>query len=128
MRIPRTILKFTLAALAALAWSACGSDDAGSGGDSPGGSGGGSPSTGQALVMKNFNFQPSTLEVPAGATVMVKNEDGDAHTATADDRSFDTGNIEGMGQKEITVTKAGQIAYKCDIHPYMTGVIQVSGS
>ena len=60
--------------------------------------------------------------------VAVKNEDAASHTLTADDHSFDTGNIEGKGQKEITAPRAGRVTFKCDIHQYMTGVIQVSGS
>ncbi len=77
-------------------------------------------------MIKNFNFQPSTLEVPAGATVMVKNEDRDAHTATADDRSFDTGNIAGGATGSFTAPRAGEVRYTCTIHPYMRGVIRVA--
>nr|MDQ3571104.1 cupredoxin domain-containing protein [Actinomycetota bacterium] len=94
---------------------------AGSGGDA------GEP-PGQTIVIKDFKFEPKTLEVAPGAEVTVKNEDGAAHTVTAGDRSFDTGNIAGSAQKEITVPGAGQVSYRCDIHQYMTGVIQIRGS
>ncbi len=113
-----------MAALTALATAglvAC-SGDGDSGGGASGEAGGG-----PTVVIKNFKFEPANLRVAPGAKVTVKNEDGAAHTLTADDRSFDTGNIEGKAQKEITASKAGQVAYKCDIHQYMTGVIQVSG-
>ncbi|HSH61218.1 MAG TPA: cupredoxin domain-containing protein [Acidimicrobiales bacterium] len=111
-----------LAALAMAGFVACGGNGD-SGGGASGEAGGGS-----TVVIKNFQFEPANLKVAPGAKVTVKNEDAAAHTLTADDRSFDTGNIEGKGQKEITATKVGQVAYKCDIHPYMTGVVQVSGS
>jgi plastocyanin len=115
-----------LAALAAMiALGACGGDD-GSTDVAPQGSTGGS--VGQTLVIKDFTFQPANLTVAPGAKIVVRNEDGTAHTVTANDRSFDTGNIEGKAQKELTVSKAGQISYKCAIHQYMTGVIQVTGS
>lgn len=118
-------------ALAMAGLVACG-EDSGSGGSSSGGSGSNSSSnggtgTGQTVVIRDFKYEPANLKVAPGAKVTVKNEDAAPHTLTADDRSFDTGNIEGKGQKEITAGKAGSISYKCDIHQYMTGVIQVGG-
>ena len=98
------------------------------GGGATGGGPTGGGGTGQTLVIKDFKYEPATLKVAPGAKVTVKNEDSAPHTVTAGDGSFDTGNIEGKAQKEITVSKAGQISYRCDIHQYMTGVIQVSGS
>lgn len=80
------------------------------------------------LTIKNFNFQPGALEVPAGARVTVRNEDSATHTVTADDGSFDTGNVDGGATSTFTVPKDGEIPYKCDIHPYMRGVIRVPGS
>ncbi len=116
-----------VATLAVAALAACG-NDSGSGGGASGGGASGAGGAGQTLVIKDFKYEPATLMVAPGAKITVKNEDGAAHTVTAGDGSFDTGNIEGKAQKEITVSKAGQISYKCDIHQYMTGVIQVSGS
>lgn len=83
---------------------------------------------GQTIVIKDFTFAPKNLEVRAGAKVMVKNEDSAVHTLTADDGSFDTGNLDAKTEREIAPTKPGQIAYKCNIHQYMTGTIQVRGS
>ena len=110
-----------------MAFAACG-EDGGSSSRSAGGGATGGAGAGQTVVIKDFKFEPANLKVASGTKVTVKNEDGAAHTLTADDRSFDTGNIEGNGQKEITASKAGQVTYKCDIHQYMTGVIQVTGS
>lgn len=108
--------------LAVTALAACGGDSD-SGGSATGGAG-----SGPTVVIKDFKFEPANVKVAPGAKVTVKNEDSAAHTLTADDRSFDTGNIEGKAQKDITASKPGQVSYKCDIHQYMTGVIQVSGS
>ena len=119
--ISRVVIAGT-AALAVAAFVACGSDS-----DS-GGSAAGEGGAGQTVVIKNFKFEPANLKVAQGAKITVRNEDDAPHTLTANDRSFDTGNIDGNGQKEVTPTKAGQVSYKCDIHQYMTGVIQVSGS
>ena len=105
-----------------LAMAACGG-----GSDSSGGATGeGGPA--QTVVIKNFKFEPANLKVAPGAKITVKNEDGAAHTVTAGDGSFDTGNIEARAQKEITVSKSGRLSYRCDIHQYMTGVIQVGTS
>ena len=102
---------------------------AGCGGDNDSGAGpSAGAAAGQTVVIRDFKFEPANLTVSPGTRVTVKNEDAAAHTLTADDRSFDTGNIGGKGQKEITAPNTGRVAFKCDIHQYMTGVIQVSGS
>ena len=56
--------------------------------------------------------------------VAVTNDDGTVHTLTADDGSFDTGNLDGGAEKTITVAAPGTYAYHCDIHNYMTGTIE----
>ena len=60
----------------------------------------------------------------AGDTITVTNDDGTAHTLTADDGRFDTGNLAGGAAKTITVAAPGTYAYHCDIHNYMTGKIE----
>ena len=56
----------------------------------------------------------------------VTNDDGAAHTLTADDGKFDTGDLDGGKQATITIDEPGTYAYHCDIHNYMTGVIEAS--
>jgi len=82
-------------------------------------------SNGTSIVISNFAFSPPTLHVPRGTTVTVANADGVAHTVTADDKQFDTGRIDGGAKGSITLTTPGRYAYHCDIHNYMTGVIEV---
>lgn len=83
--------------------------------------------TATAVVIKNFLFAPESLTVAAGATVMVDNQDGANHTITADDGSFDTGNIAGNARGMFTApTKPGTYPYKCAIHPFMTGTLIVT--
>jgi plastocyanin len=77
------------------------------------------------ITIKSFHFGPNPLNAKVGATITVTNDDGTAHTATADDQSFDTGRFS-SGSRTITVSHAGAITFHCDIHDYMTGVIQVS--
>jgi plastocyanin len=71
-------------------------------------------------------YQPNPAQVSSGATVMWYNQDSTIHTATANDGSFDTGNINpGANSLPIVLTEQGQISYHCNFHPYMTGSIQV---
>ena len=100
--------------------SACGSDsDA-----DPAATGTGSIATN--LTIKDFAFSPQPLEVPMGTVVKVVNEDDAPHTATADDTSFDTGDLGWGESKDITLSAEGEITFHCDIHDYMKGVIRVT--
>ena len=78
------------------------------------------------IAIKDFIFQPAPLQVKAGVTVTVDNGDDTMHTVTADDKSFDTGDIDGGAKGTITIDKPGKYTYHCDIHNYMTGVIEVT--
>ncbi len=81
--------------------------------------------TPNSITIANFQFSPEPLVVKAGTTVKVTNRDGTAHTVTAADKSFDTGDIDGGATATITLAKAGTYKYFCDIHNYMTGTIEV---
>jgi plastocyanin len=121
----RTVAIAGLAAVvAAAALAACGSSDEGV---ATGSSGGGSAQKSSTLTIENFRFRPNPLVVSTGARVKVTNSDDAAHTVTAEDKSFDTGNVAALGEAEITPSKAGELAYFCSIHDYMRGVIRVSG-
>ena len=81
---------------------------------------------GNAITIKNFAFSPQPIVVPKGTVVKVTNSDDAAHTATADKGAFDTGTLAPGASKEITLSTAGEIAFHCNIHDYMRGVIQVT--
>ena len=88
---------------------------------------GSGPATPDTIVIKNFAFSPSNLTVAPGATVTVMNEDSTAHTVTATNQGFDTGNIGAGATKTFTApSKAGSYGYICNIHQYMTGTLTVS--
>ncbi|MEA2617265.1 MAG: hypothetical protein QOE72_3048 [Chloroflexota bacterium] len=85
-------------------------------------------STGSGTVaIKNFAFGPTPISVTKGTAVTWTNRDSSVHTATAVDRSFDTGNIEPGKSAGHTFDTAGTFAYRCSIHQYMTGSIVVTG-
>ena len=83
-------------------------------------------SGGDAVAIEDFAFKPGDLEVKAGTTVTFTNKDDFAHTATAKDKSFDTGNLDKDGTFEHTFEEAGTFDYVCAIHNSMTGTITVS--
>jgi plastocyanin len=83
------------------------------------------PADGDAITIHNFKFSPAPLTVRAGATLTVTNQDGTDHTFTADDHSFDTGRFS-SGSKTIRLTNAGRFSYHCDVHNFMTGVVNVT--
>ena len=97
------------------------------GGSSSGGSTAGTGASG-AITIKDFKFNPTPLNAKVGDTITVTNQDGTDHELKANDGgAFDAGRFSN-GSKTFTVTKAGTFAYHCDVHDYMTGVIQVAGS
>ncbi len=84
------------------------------------------PAEATAPVISDFSFVPDPISITAGDTVTWTNEDGFAHTVTADDDSFDSGNIDGGATFEQTFDEAGEFTYHCNIHPQMTGTVSVS--
>jgi plastocyanin len=87
--------------------------------------GGNGAKTANSITIANFQFSPDPLVVAAGTTVKVTNSDGTAHTVTAADKSFDTGDLDGGASTTITLAKAGTYKYFCNIHNSMTGTIEV---
>ncbi|HEY2648820.1 MAG TPA: plastocyanin/azurin family copper-binding protein, partial [Puia sp.] len=78
--------------------------------------------------IKNMAFNPASLSVTAGATVTWTNSDTTIHTVTADDGSFNSGNIAIGATYSRVFNTAGTFSYHCTIHPEMTGKVMVTGS
>src|SRR5262249_27871012 len=84
---------------------------------------------GAAIVrIANLAFDPPSLDVAAGDTVVWRNDDAAPHTVTADDGSFDSGIFDPGSTFSWTFDSAGAFAYHCNVHPQMTGTIVVSGA
>jgi len=77
------------------------------------------------IHIKNFAFAPASLTVPAGAVVRFVNDDQEAHTVTAEDRSFDSSGLDTGNAWAYRFAKTGRYAYFCALHPYMKGAILV---
>lgn len=78
------------------------------------------------VVIKDFSFSPATLTVPVGSSVTWQNKDSVAHTATANGKSFDSGNLEGGKSFTYTFTKPGTYDYVCSYHSSMTATVVVT--
>jgi plastocyanin len=78
--------------------------------------------------IKDFAFKPPTVTIHAGETVLFVNDDGDAHTVSATDKSFDSGGLDTNERWRHTFAKAGTYSYFCELHPYMKGTIVVTAA
>jgi len=77
-----------------------------------------------SLEISGFQFGAAT--VGAGGQVTVSNRDGAPHTATADDGSFDSGQIDGSGTGAfVAPSQPGTYSFHCEIHPDMSGTLTV---
>lgn len=79
----------------------------------------------ETVEIDNFAYKPDPVTIEEGGKVTWKNEDSVAHTATAEDGSFDTGPIEEGKLQSETFKQPGTYRYVCSIHPQMHGTIEV---
>jgi plastocyanin len=77
------------------------------------------------LAIRDFRFMPDPITVAAGTRVRWTNRDDAPHTATADDGSFDTGNLGAGETGGVTLRKPGVFAYSCEFHRFMRAKITV---
>ena len=73
----------------------------------------------------DYKFAPEAIEVTAGTKVTWTNSDDAPHTATADDSSFDTGDLDQGDSKTVTFDKPGEFTYYCRFHPFMKATVEV---
>ena len=114
----------TLAVMALLATTGCGSEDKPSGGSSSGGA----PKAASAdkVDIKDFKYGPESIAVAKGTKVSFTNEDTAKHTATSKPQgAFDSGDISKGQTKPVTFEKAGTFDYFCVYHPTMAGKVTV---
>jgi amicyanin len=84
------------------------------------------PQGGNTVDISNFDFTPTTLTIPAGATVTWTNHDEEPHTVAASDGSFHSPGVGTGGTYSFTFTNAGTYDYVCSIHPFMHGTVVVT--
>jgi plastocyanin len=74
--------------------------------------------------IQDFAFAPAELRVSAGTEIVWTNRDPAPHTVTAEDGSFDSGEI-APGETFSITLESGEVVYACLIHPDMRGTIRV---
>jgi plastocyanin len=119
----------SLALAALLAVGACSSGSSAA----PGGASAAPPSTAgspaaaaAAVAIKDFAFNPGTIQAKVGQNITWTNQDSTAHTVTLDDKSVDSGNVQPNANYSHAFTQAGTFTYHCSIHPTMKGTVTVS--
>ena len=83
------------------------------------------PATASTVNIVNMAFSPGSISIGTGTTVTWYNGDTTVHTVTADDNSFNSGNIAVGGRYSKQFSTAGTFAYHCTLHPEMKGTVVV---
>ena len=125
-------------AVAALALSACGDDEptpsaatdtpADTSAAGPAADCDASPGTTVTVDIGDFVFDPTPVKVKACDSVVWKNVHDQAHTSSGDGgKSWNTGNLQpGASSEPVLFEEPGTLSYKCALHPFMKGVVEVS--
>jgi plastocyanin/heat shock protein HslJ len=77
------------------------------------------------VAIDGLAFNPATLNVPTGTTVLWYNNDSVTHTVTARDNLFDSGDLSPGDTFKYTFEQSGELEYYCRIHPSMVGKITI---
>ena len=82
-----------------------------------------------SVVMKSISYDPKSVEVPVGGSIVWTNKAFTNHTATSEDdgKAFDTGEIKpNESSSPVKFDKEGEFTYHCKIHgTTMSGVVIV---
>ncbi len=81
--------------------------------------------TTHTVVIADMKFAPETLTVKPGDSIVWVNKDFFPHTATAQDKSFDSGDIATNESWKYVATKKGAFSYICTLHPTMKATLIV---
>ncbi len=74
------------------------------------------------VPVANYAFNPGVLEIPAGTTVIFRNDDPDPHTVTSETGAFTEGLLEEKTSYTFTFDTEGEFAYYCQYHGAAGGV------
>ena len=107
--------------------ASCSSDDGGGGTTAATGTTSETGTTGgrTTITIEDSAFDPNTITVSGPTEVTITNNDSVAHTFTLDDGSA-TELIAGGATVTVTVDVSSSTGFHCNIHPEMTGIIEVA--
>ena len=85
------------------------------------------PTTTVDVSIQDNSFQPPTITVQPGSTVRWTNNGSHNHTVTAQDNSWDSGDIAPGATYSATFQRPGTYSFYCRHHAGMQGTIVVGG-
>lgn len=77
------------------------------------------------VIIENMRFTPDKLTIKRGERVVWVNKDLFPHTATADGKAFDSGDIPAEKSWTFLAAAPGDYTYTCTYHPGMKGTLIV---
>jgi plastocyanin len=77
------------------------------------------------VSIADFSFNPAQTTVATNGFVTFRNNDGTTHTVTFDSGP-NCGSVSVGDTETVQFTVAGSYGFHCNIHPDMTGTIEVS--
>lgn len=77
------------------------------------------------ITIAEMRFQPESLTVNAGDTVVWINKDLFPHTATSQAGAFNSSAIEAGRSWQFTPATKGAFAYVCTFHPSMKATLRI---
>ena len=80
------------------------------------------------IEIRDFEFAPFAPDVKPGDVIVWINRDIVPHTATSDDGSWDSGQINPGGEWQMVVEDGLVESYFCRFHPSMTARLDITAS
>jgi plastocyanin len=79
----------------------------------------------EPVAVIDFTYQPASIVVALGDTIIWRNTDFVPHTATADDNAWDSKMLAAGATWRLVAGTLGRYRYHCVFHPNMEGTIEV---
>lgn len=76
------------------------------------------------VTIQNSAFTPADATVMVSGSILWVNGDNVVHTVTADDGSFDSGDLQPGSSFGFTFNTVGPYPYHCKYHAEMTGIVK----
>jgi len=76
------------------------------------------------ITIEKNAFNPNDVTIMQNGTLLWTNSDSQVHTVTADDGSFERGDIQPGSSFSFTFTIIGPHTYHCKYHGEQTGVVK----
>jgi plastocyanin len=84
------------------------------------------PAKGEVVVeIEDFVFKPAEITVAPGTKVTWINKDEAPHTATSNDKAFNSGGLDTDDKFSFVFNEKGEFPYFCALHPHMKATITV---